>query len=75
MIRILDKPKKREFVVVCKKCSCKFTFEQTNLCHHPNGNEFVWCPYCLHKVAIVQLIEYKRPEPKPITTTRKIHFF
>lgn len=72
MRRILDNPNKREFVVICKNCLCKFTFEQTDLCHHPNGNDFVWCPNCRKQVVIEQLIEYKRPEPKPILKEREI---
>ncbi len=66
MIRILDNPNSKEFVVVCKQCMCKFTFEQIDL-HRLNENDFVWCPNCERPVVIKQLIEYKRPEPKPIT--------
>ena len=73
MIRILDNPNKKEFVVICKRCSCKFTFEQSDLHYPPNDNDFVWCPNCEHQVVIEQLIEYKRPEPKPIIKPQTVY--
>lgn len=66
MIRILDNPNKKEFVVICKNCFCRFTFEQTDLHHHPSEWDYVWCPNCRKPVTIEQLVEYKRPKPKPI---------
>lgn len=76
MIRILDNPNKKEFVAVCKKCMCKFTFEQIDLHYHSHfsDSDFVWCPNCEHKVVIEQLIEYKRPEPKPVTVSRETRY-
>jgi hypothetical protein len=74
MIRILDNPNKQEFVAVCKLCSCKFTFEQIDLHRHTVGSDFVWCPNCKHEVVVEQLIEYKRPEPKPVTVSRKTRY-
>jgi hypothetical protein len=76
MIRILNNPNKKEFVAVCKKCMCKFTFEEEDLHQYPtpDGRDFDWCPNCVHQIIIEQLIEYKKPEPKPITVSRKTRY-